>query len=436
MPKKATSSTRQKKSGPSLETHLDQALNAGEGILHLAPTWVPRSFLMPGKRIRLAEQDLYVLGANRGGIDERWFASTTKADNGPDTAHDEGLSYAVAPDGSRFLLRDAVATRGAQLIGATMFKTWGRWPLYCKYFDNMGPIPHHLHQLERHAKRVGREHKPEAYYFPPQMNPVGNNFPYTFFGLNPGTTKQDLYGCLERWNQGDNGILNLSSAQRLVPGTGWLIQPGILHAPGSLCTYEVQWGSDVFAMFQSLVEGRVVGWDLLTKDVPDNKKHDLDYLVGMVDWDANINPNFHRDHYLEPIAVGDTTSQGFVDKWVIYGKVLGEDLFSARELSVQPGTRVTIKDPGASGIIVIQGQGKVGPHQAATTTYVRYGQLTQDEFFISDQRAKTGWSVENTGHEPLVILRYFGPGVSQSMPKVGDHRKANAGKSNAGKARK
>ena len=125
-----------------------------------------------------------------------------------------------------------------------------------------------------------------------------------------------------------------------------------------------------------------------------------------------------------------------MDKWVIYGKVLGEDLFSARELSVQPGTRVTIKDPGASGIIVIQGQGKVGPHQAATTTYVRYGQLTQDEFFISDQRAKTGWSVENTGHESLVILRYFGPGVSQSMPKVGDHRKANAGKSNAGKARK
>jgi hypothetical protein len=321
------------------------------------------------------------------------------------------------------LLRDAIAAKGVDLIGAKMFNTYGRWPLYCKYFDNMGPIPHHLHQLSQHAKRVGAEHKPEAYYFPAQMNPVGNNFPYTFFGLNPGTSKQDIYDCLERWNQGDNGILNLSSAQRLVPSTGWLIPPGILHAPGSLCTYEVQWGSDVFAMFQSLVEGRAVGWELLTKDVPEDKKHDLDYIVSMLDWEANLNPNFHRDHYLEPIEIGQTASQGYVDKWVIYGQIHGEDLFSARELTVQPGKKATINDPGASGLIVIQGHGKIGSFEVDTTTYVRYGELTQDEFFISEARARAGWTVENTGHAPLVTLRYFGPGVNTGMPKVGDHRK-------------
>jgi hypothetical protein len=411
------------KSPQSLETRLDHALNAGDGILHLAPTWVPRAFMMPGKRLRLAEQDLYVLGANRGGIDERWFSSTTHADNGPGTAPDEGLSYAVAPDGSRFQLIEAIASRGAELIGRAMFKKWGRWPLYCKYFDNMGPIPHHLHQLNKHAKRVGTEHKPEAYYFPAQVNPVGNNFPYTFFGLTPETTKQDIYDCLERWNNGDNGILDLSTAARLKPGTGWLIPPGILHAPGSFCTYEVQWGSDVFAMFQNMVEGRVVGWELLTKDVPADKKHDLDYIVGMLDWDANINPNFKRDHYLEPIAIGDTARDGYVDQWVIYGKILGEDLFSARELTVMPGATATIKDPGASGLIVIQGQGKIGPFEATTATFVRYGELTQDEFFITEARARAGWTVQNTGHEPLVILRYFGPGVNDAMPKVGDHRK-------------
>src|SRR5205823_7363913 len=52
-----------------------QALEAGEGLLRLAPTWVPRSFLMPGRRIKLAPQDVYALGAHRGGIDERWFSS-------------------------------------------------------------------------------------------------------------------------------------------------------------------------------------------------------------------------------------------------------------------------------------------------------------------------------------------------------------------------
>jgi hypothetical protein len=48
---------------------------------------------MPGGRLKLDPRDLYALGAHRGGIDERWFSSTTKAANGPLTADDEGLSY-------------------------------------------------------------------------------------------------------------------------------------------------------------------------------------------------------------------------------------------------------------------------------------------------------------------------------------------------------
>jgi hypothetical protein len=39
---------------------------------------------------------------------------------------------------------------------------------------------------------------------------VGNNFPYTFIGLEPGTTKEQVRRCLENWNKGDNGILDLS----------------------------------------------------------------------------------------------------------------------------------------------------------------------------------------------------------------------------------
>ena len=54
-----------------------ELLNEGNGILRLAPTWVPRAFCIPGKRIKLHPDDYYVLGLERGGIDERWFASTT-----------------------------------------------------------------------------------------------------------------------------------------------------------------------------------------------------------------------------------------------------------------------------------------------------------------------------------------------------------------------
>src|SRR3982750_4124924 len=94
-----------------------EALKAGDGIVRLAPCWVPRSFLMPGGRLKLDPRDLYALGAHRGGIDERWFSSTTKAANGPLTAEDEGLSY-IEFNGRKTLLKDAIETSGDQYLGS------------------------------------------------------------------------------------------------------------------------------------------------------------------------------------------------------------------------------------------------------------------------------------------------------------------------------
>ena len=142
-----------------------------------------------------------------------------------------------------------------------MWDKYRRWPVYSKFFDNEGPIPHHMHQSAEDAALVGREGKPESYYFPPQYNNVDNNFAYTFLGLSPGTTPADVQRSLRDWSRGDNGVLDLSTAYRLKRGTGWLIPPGVLHGPGSLCTYEPQWGSDVFSMFQSLIEDRIVPWE-------------------------------------------------------------------------------------------------------------------------------------------------------------------------------
>src|SRR5438552_12767775 len=311
---------------PKPENPVRQALEAGEGLLRLAPTWVPRSFLMPGRRIKLAPQDYYAYGAQRGGIDERWFASTTPAAN-EGRVPDEGLSWVVDDGKKAFTLADAVMQEGAHLIGRALWDRFGRWPVYSKFFDNLGPIPHHMHQNNAQAALVGQQGKPESYYFPPQLNNLGNNFPYTFFGLEPGTTKENIRDCLKRWTEGDNGILNYSKAYRLQPGTGWLVPPCVLHAPGSLVTYEPQWGSDVFGMYQSLVEGRPVPWSLLVKDMPKEKHHDLDYLVEQLDWEGNVNPNFKDSHYLEPIHVADTKSEGYVDRWIVYGKVKGKELF-------------------------------------------------------------------------------------------------------------
>jgi len=399
---------------------LESALDAGKGLLRLTPTWVPRSFLHPGKRIRLHPQDYYSYGAERGGIDERWFSSTTEAANEGRVWH-EGLSFCTFK-GQQFLLKDAVAEAGDRLIGSKMFGKYNRWPIYSKFFDNMGPIPHHMHQRFEDAKLVNQEGKPESYYFPPQYNNCDNNFPHTFMGLEPGTTKDDVRTCLENWDKGENGIIDLSKAYRLKRGAGWLIPPGVLHAPGSLCTYEPQWGSDVFGMFQNIVEGRYVPWSLLVKDMPVEKHHDLDFIIGQLDWEKNVDPNFKDNNSLEPIIASE--GKGWVDKWIVYGLVDGKQLFSAKELTLQPGAKCTLKDPGASGWITTQGKGRIGALDLQTPTMIRFGEHTSDEVFISHEAATAGVEIENTGSEPLVGLRYFGPDTFASVPNVGDHKKA------------
>lgn len=404
----------------AVNTATRRALEAGEGILRLAPTWVPRVYLQPGRRLKLDQRDLYAYGAHRGGIDERWFASTTPAMNDNRTP-DEGFSY-VVHEGERFTLKDAVDAEGPRMVGNAIWEKYRRWPVYSKFFDNSGPIMHHLHQSDEQARLVGREGKPEGYYFPPQLNFTHGNFPHTYFGLEPGTKKQQVRDCLARWDKGDNGILDSAKAYRLQPGTGWLVPPRVLHAPGSLVTYEPQWGSDVLAMFQSMVEGRPVPRSLLTQDVPEEFHWDLDYITDLVDWDANTDPAFKAHHYIEPIAVADTESEGYVDRWIVYGTINSEQKFSARELTVAPGATCTIKDAGAYGLIVTQGHGKIGKLDLDCPSLIRFGQLTQDEVFVSHEAATAGVTFENHSKtDPLVTLRYFGPDVHKDMPNVGDH---------------
>src|SRR3954451_3954306 len=100
-------------------------LDSTGGVVRLAPTWVPRSFLMPGRRLKLAPQDVYALGGHRGGIDERWFASTTPAAN-ENRQPDEGLSHVVVDGQRAFTLKDAVGLEGIRLVGKEIWEKYGR----------------------------------------------------------------------------------------------------------------------------------------------------------------------------------------------------------------------------------------------------------------------------------------------------------------------
>jgi hypothetical protein len=390
-----------------------RAIEQGKGILRLSPTWVPRSFCVPGRRIKLHPDDYYALGGERGGIDERWFSSTTPADNGPLTSENEGLSHVVfegSGSAEMILLRDAVDALKGALVGKRIWDEHQGWPMYSKFFDNKGALPHHVHHRDQHAREVGQLGKPEAYFFPPQVNNHGGDFPYTFFGIEPGTTKDQVRRCLLDFTQGDNKLTNLSRAYRLQPGTGWNVPPGILHAPGSLCTYEPQRASDVFAMYQSLVGDQVIPEELLWKDTPPEQVGNIDHLIDVLDWEKNVDPHFveHNFMFPEPVRpVEAMQAEGYIANWICYRS----DAFSAKELTVLPGRTVTIRDGGAYGMIMMQGHGTMGVWPVETPALIRFGQLTHDEYFVSEQAAAEGVTIVNPSRtDPIVMLKHFGPG--------------------------
>jgi hypothetical protein len=400
-------------SAKSTASPATRALEQGRGILRLAPAWVPRSFCVPGRRIKLHPDDYYAYGGPRGGIDERWFASTTPADNGPLTSPNEGLSEVVFEDGGkieRIILREAVAELKGEIIGGKLWDDHQQWPMYSKFFDNQGPLPHHVHHRDEHAAQVGQLGKPEAYFFPTQVNNHGGDFPYTFFGLEPGTTREQVRQCLADFTKGDNKITNLSRAYRLQPGTGWNVPPGVLHAPGSLCTYEPQKASDVFAMYQSLVNDQIIPEEFLWKDTPQEKVGDIDHLLDVLDWEKNVNPNFVQSNFMAPRPVKpveEMRAEGYVENWICYRS----DEFSAKELTVLPGRTVTIRDGGAYGMIMMQGHGTMGVWPIETPALIRFGELTHDEYFVSAQAAGEGVEITNPSPtDPIVMLKHFGPG--------------------------
>ena len=388
-------------------------LAKNDGILRFAPCWVARNFMQPGRRLKLDPRDYYAYGAEKGGIDERWFASTTPADNAEYTIENEGLSFVVLQTGTgteQILFKEIIDIMGDKIIGEYQMNKYGRWMMFSKFFDNMGPIAHHVHLKDEHAKNVGMLGKPEGYYFPPQLNNVYNNFPHTYFGLNPGVTKDDVIKCLKAWgDKGDNNILDLSRAYRLEIGTGWDVPPGILHAPGSVLTYEPQRASDVSIFFQSQVEGRCNKRDTLVKDIPQDKHYDYEYIFSILDWDLNVDPEFKEHHHLIPVPVEEEKAmeaKGYSEKWVVYGSTH----FCAKELTVFPGQTVVITDQQAYGLIMTQGYGTLNNVKIETPNMIRFGQLTSDEMFVTEQAAQKGVVITNSSdYQELVMLKHFGP---------------------------
>lgn len=383
---------------------IEQTLEQGQGIFRMAPVFVPRRFSRPGWRLRLHPDDYYAYGTSRGAIKERWFSSVIPAMNGEDAAEDEGMSYIVTGEGTgdRVLFKDAVDHLGEKLIGSTLMEKYGTWPMYSKFFDYEEPLFHHLHLDFEAAARVGKLGKPESYYYPPQYNNYTGRFPHTYFGFDPDITKEEVKERVMMYQKGDNRITEISRAYRIELGTGWYTPPGVLHAPGSYLTYEPQWNSDVNSVFENVTAGEVNPYSFLNENCPEDKAEDIDYIMSLLDWDKNVDPHYRKNWFRPPVICRET--KDYCEKWIAYGN----DYIAAKELTIYPNCSAVIEDTAAYGCIITQGYGQFGPYQASAAGMLRFGQNSEDEFFVGIEAAKRGVVITNKSQcEPLVMLKHF-----------------------------
>jgi len=310
------------------------------------------------------------------------------------------------------LFQEFVGTLGAELIGDKLMEQYGTWPMYAKFYDYQQPLFHHIHHGEEACRRYGDvKPKHEHYFFPKQYNQHLGDLPVTYFGFDPSVTREEVKARLGDYSKRDIHITELSRAFRMELDTGWYTPAGVLHAPGSLCTYEPQWNSDVMAMWENVVNGEVFDHDALAGYVPEKDKDDLETIMGVADWDLNTATDYRERFFRRPLP--EQQGAGYEQSWVCYGN----DYIAAKRLTVLPGQEATVADAAAYGCIVIQGHGSFGPFDCESPTFLRYGELSADEFFVSAAAAKQGVKVRNASrYEPLVILKHFGPDVG--IPQV------------------
>jgi hypothetical protein len=385
---------------------VERALAEGNGVLRLEPAWVARDFLPPGRRLGLKEKE-YDVG-ERGWICERWLGSTTKADNRI-SPPDEGLSY-LALDGARVTLRDAVEAAGDLVMGADYARTHKGLGRLAKIFDFAARIPYHIHQRQEDVAKLGRTSKEEAYYFPDGVD-MGPH-PETFFGVHPSIVERRQFDLLlpylVEWK--DDLILRYARAYLQCPDEGFHLPSGGLHAPGTALTIELQEDSDVFAMLQALNAGKIISKDLLFKDVhPDDRKRIGERAVlNQIDWELSGDPFFYENRHTSPQMVPGAKQPGAEEYWVYYNT----HKFSGKKLVVKPGAKFTGKDNGVYNILVWRGSGLFDGHDIAA------GDFKRDELLVSHARATKPCTVENTGREELVIIKFFGPDINRDVPMI------------------
>jgi hypothetical protein len=386
---------------------IGRAIKESEGVLRPEVFWNSNFWTPSGRRMNLAD-DLVDRG-DAGEVVERWLASTTEVD-GPGVPPGTGLSWVQSTGGDRFLLRDAERLVPELVMGAEYAATHKGLGRLCKILDYGWRIPMHIHPPQPHADLVGQSSKDEAYYFPSGVD-MGPQ-PETFLGVHPWLVAQGAQGLildeLVAWDS--DHVLAYSKGYKQVYEEGFYAPSGLLHAPGSALTIELQESADTISLFQAWSVCRILDKELLFKNITPEDRQRLGERAPMrwVDWELNSDPDLYEKLHLSPVVI-DAGSWGS-EAWIFHGN---QAKFSGKRLIVKPGQAVTTRENGCYNLLAWQGTGTV----AGQT--VKGQEPGEDELFLCHDAATGAHEVVNTCSEDLVVIKFFGPDLNPDAPPAG-----------------
>ena len=185
-----------------------------------------------------------------------------------------------------------------------------------------------------------------------------------------------------------------------MPGEGFDVRSGVLHGPGTALTLELQEDSDVLSMFQALNAGKIISKELLFKDVPPRTGRGRASEPRWASWTgtatatptSTCTPTWRRCRWTGMPEWGRRD-------WVFFGN----RKFSGQRVTVAPGRRARIVEPGVYSVFAWSGTGTWGGHELAG------GVPGRDELLVAFTTATAGVDVVSHGPEPFVGYLLSGP---------------------------
>ena len=411
-----------------IATVLDNCLNKNGGVFQLLHRYAGRTFCTPGKRLRLDERSYYPDYMGGTGLDELWMCCTVPIVTGViDTRTKkapfrEGEAHVLTSDGQVISLQDLISANPKAVLGdkvtALSKQLIGKvtWPIVSKKFDNLNPIPHHLHWSKWEVYDINS-------FDNPGVSP--SHYHTTAMGLYPFVTRDQFLACMKRFGKGDyNGVRHLSPHTMMHIDDGFVMPNGVLHSPTNLCTHELHVTMDEHFLAEDLtLDGRIGAKDAFyacrEEDYPKARHEDWDYLVEKFDFAANQDPDFVLKNSRPAIPAEEFKDNGVDARWIVYGDFLGDQKCSILRLIVEPSAKTTFRPECPAMFHTNGGSGRVGELGVRYHQNMVLGEIYPEIGFITQAAlANGGVEIENTGTEPLVLTFDFPQNAHSRTPGV------------------